>query len=61
MRVLASARGKTLGRKFSVSVAGYVEQRGSIIYVKPLHEYGWYRWTGSAWEHYCWYQEVKPL
>ena len=28
MRVLASARGKTLGRKFSVSATGYVERVG---------------------------------
>ena len=33
----------------------------SLFEVKPHKEYGWYRWTGRSWEHYCWYQEVKPL
>lgn len=40
---------------------GYMEQRGDVVYVKPHPDFAWYRWTGSAWEHYCWYQEIKPL
>ena len=39
----------------------YMEQRGDIVYLKPHPDFAWYRWTGSAWEHYCWYQEIKPL
>lgn len=39
----------------------YMVQRCVTVYVKPHHEYGWYRWTGSAWEHYCWHQDVKPI
>lgn len=39
----------------------YMIQRGDIVYVKPHKEYGWYRWAENSWQHYCWYQEVKPL
>lgn len=39
----------------------YMNQRGNIVYLKPHPDFAWYRWTGSAWEHYCWYSDAKPL